>query len=272
MVSSRNVPPGGEGTIEVTFNTKNKSGKTRKRITVHTNDPSNRRLQLYVMADLEELLASSPKRLWFDRISDLKPISRTFSLDGTRLDTVVIKNIRIKSSVPEGTYTWKLNDGRPRGLRSVTLDITLHPDRIIPGKFNHTLVVETDLEVSSNIEIRLSGEVLGPLSFDPARVLFGNYQTGEVLEETVVIRANTGKAFLITEIESLDSEIQVKQKNNFEALAHTLIIRLDSKEDRERIQTRIRITTNLDNQSEMYLDVHGFRKRQPKQITPRAVY
>jgi len=239
---------------------------------VHTNDPANRRVQLHVSANLEVQLESAPKRLWFDRISDSNPVNRTLSLEGTKIDTVKITDIRVETSVPEGTYTWKLNDGRPRGLRSITLDVTFHPDKIIPGKFNHTLVIETDLKIAPLIKVRLNGEVLGPLSFEPSRVLFGNFQIGEPVEKDVIVRANSGKKFSIEKLNSLDDEVTVTLKDKGVKTEHVLKIRFVPAQNRERLQTRIHVVTSLVDETEMYLDIHGFRKRQAKQMTPHEVY
>lgn len=239
---------------------------------MHTNDPANRRLRLTVSADLEELLASEPKRLWFDRITGTEPVTRTVSLKGTRLDSVTIKSIRIASAVPDDAYTWVLNDARPKGLRSVTIDVTLHPDKIIPGKFNHTLQIDSDLEIGGSIQVRLSGEILGPLSFTPPRILFGNYIENEAMQETVTIQSNTGTPFAIREIVSEDSEVTVSEPGTASLDRHEVTVFFTPRKDRERLHTRLRIRTDLENQSEMYLDVHGFRKRQPKKMTPRAVY
>ncbi|MBN1297091.1 DUF1573 domain-containing protein [bacterium] len=272
LVTTSDVPPGGEGTIDVTFDTRNRSGKSRKSITVHTNDPANRRIKLMVSAELEELLAPSPKRLWFDRITDRHPVTRTCSLDGSRLDTVSIKSIHLNSPVPDGAYTWTLNDARPSGQRSITLDVTLHPDKIIPGKFNHTLLIETDLETAGTLEVRLNGEIAGTLSTEPARVLFANFVPGQSLEETVVVQTCMGMPFVIREATSDDTEVTVDIESSHPAAAHKIHIQFNPVLDRERLFARIKISTDLADQAELYLDINGFRKRIPKEITPRAVY
>ncbi|HPQ42462.1 MAG TPA: hypothetical protein PLV45_18970, partial [bacterium] len=126
--------------------------------------------------------------------------------------------------------------------------------------------------ISGTLEVRLSGEVLGPLSFEPARILFGNYVQNEAMEQTVEIRSNTGKPFTIREIVSEDSEITVTGPEAGPAESHTITVRFLPRQDRERVQTHLKISTDLEPQSEMYLDIHGYRKREPKRMTPRAVY
>ena len=200
-------------------------------------------------------------------------MTQTISLTGTKLDTVKITDISIISPVPDGLYTWKLNDGRPRGLKSITCDITLHPEKMIPGKFNHTLQIKTDLDIANTIDVRLSGEVTGPLNSDPRRILFSNYEIGVPLEEKLTIMEDAERSFKILEVDSGDPEVLVKvTSEDRPAKTHTIEVQFTPVEDRPRIQTQIRVKTSLKKQGELLIDVHGFKKRVRKEITPRAVY
>ena len=54
LLSSSNIKPGQEGTIKVEFDTKNRSGKNSKTITVQSNDPKDPTKILTIYADIQK--------------------------------------------------------------------------------------------------------------------------------------------------------------------------------------------------------------------------
>lgn len=184
-----------------------------------------------------------------------------------------VKEIRLRSKVPEGAYSWVLNDGRERGVKSVTLDVTLDPTKLLTGRFNHTLEIVTDLEKAGILSLNLSGEVTGPFTMTPAKVLFSNYETANSYEQIVEISVNTAEPFQLLSIEPEDPEITVERISPAEtAKVHTIKVKYRAETDRQRLSTRIKLNTDYKTQSGVYLDIQGFRKRQPKRLTPRPVY
>jgi archaellum component FlaG (FlaF/FlaG flagellin family) len=60
VLKKKVVAPGGEGQVEVTFDTNHRGGDNRKTITVLSNDPNSPRAELEIRADVEVLLAFEP--------------------------------------------------------------------------------------------------------------------------------------------------------------------------------------------------------------------
>lgn len=52
IVSSKNIPPGGKGSIKISFSSSTYVGKISRHVKVHTNDPSNQILDLTIKADV----------------------------------------------------------------------------------------------------------------------------------------------------------------------------------------------------------------------------
>ena len=67
MVSNADVPPGGEGKIEVKVSTKGRSGKLTKSITVETDDPVQPIMKLKVSANVIVDLDFERPYMRFDR-------------------------------------------------------------------------------------------------------------------------------------------------------------------------------------------------------------
>ncbi|MBN1272008.1 MAG: DUF1573 domain-containing protein [Candidatus Aminicenantes bacterium] len=53
ILSKKIIPPGEEGTLKVTFNSRGYSDKVRKYIFLDTNDPDREKFQIFVEADIE---------------------------------------------------------------------------------------------------------------------------------------------------------------------------------------------------------------------------
>lgn len=245
---------------------------TRKSITVNTNDPSNRRVKLTVQATIDLQLECSPKRLWFGRLPhQADPVTLSAKLTGSMLDSVVISDLHIERSVPENAFIWKFKDNRSGG-GDLSLDVTLYPPRLIPGKFNYVLTLDTNLEHTPHVFLNLSGELSGLLTATPPRLLFGNYEPGIPMEEPIELQSSDSRAFRIKEIFPGDPEISVVFQSDLLSVKHSLVVHLNPLEDRPRFETQIKIITDLESDSDILLDVHGFQKRIPKKITPRAVY
>ncbi len=210
--------------------------------------------------------------MWFGKLPlDAKPVTISGSFSGSRLDSVSIKEIHLDESVPRDAFTWILRDGRSAG-KGLSIDVTLNPIYLIPGKFNHLLHVKTDLEQTPSITINLSGDLSGSLIASPPRILFGNYELGVPMSESVELVANDNLPFTITGIESNDPELVASFSAGETLNKQMITIQFNPIEDRPRFQTQVRISTDLKNNSEMFLDVHGFQKRPPKKLTPRATY
>lgn len=272
LVSASTVPPGEEGKIEVEFDTSNRSGLSRKSVTVDCNDPGNRRIKLFVQATIDLQLEASPKRLWFGRITrHTNPVTITTSLDGSLGKTVIIKDILVEKSAPQGVFGWNLRDDRNQGGK-LHLEVTLDPSGLIPGKFNYIMTIQTDLIDTPKVIVNLSGEISGSLSSTPSHMLFGNYELGVPMMETVEILSSENKPFAITSIESSDPELSFEFTSGVIATTHRILVHFHPSENRPRFETQVRISTTLETDSQMLLDVHGFQKRIPKKMTPREVY
>jgi hypothetical protein len=63
-ISNRVVPPKGTGKIELTFNSKNKTGTISETIQINTNDPENGKVELNIKANVKPS-AIPPIRICF---------------------------------------------------------------------------------------------------------------------------------------------------------------------------------------------------------------
>ncbi len=135
LVSDRKIAPGGEGEIKVTFDTKNYRGKSRKTVTVHSNDPDRPQVQLAISCEILVEFELVPRYVNFGTIEKGEERSRS-----------------VKVRFPSDPTQWVTKvESMTRGIHA----------RQVPSK--STKPGETEIRIRVNKEVpvgRLSGQVL----------------------------------------------------------------------------------------------------------------
>lgn len=290
MVSAKEIPPGGEGKIDVTFKTQRRKGVNRKKITVNSNDPTNPRLQLEIVADLEVLLDASPRRIWFGRLKQDEMITKSFSIEGRELDKLQLSNFHLKSDKFTKAVSWKVEDvmmtetdvekakakddekkkdekfkkdpsiNRQVG-RNILIHVTLDGSEVPPGRFNEVLLVDSNVKEVPELELHLSGEILGPISSNPKRLYFGQYEKNVEMVKTMTLTANNNVPFKVLEVNCDDQEFKIEPWKSGDALEHTLTVRLTPKLERDRIRSSLKIVTSMEKQKDITVDIHAYQRR-----------
>lgn len=247
----------------MTFKTERRKGINTKKITVTSNDPTEPRLLLEVSADLEQLLDANPRRQWFGRLKQEETVTKSFAFEGKETATVALESIELKDPVNKAAYTWKVIDEKtPEGIRNLQIEVTTQAGKIAPGRFNDILVVKTNLKDAPDIELYLSGEILGPITANPARLYFGQYDMNQEMTKTITLTSNTDTSFRILESTIPESEFKIDPWNRDAAVEHTLTIRLTPTLDRDRIRSNLVVKTDMPSQSEMNVDIHAYKRRE----------
>lgn len=270
MVSAKVIPPGGEGKIDVTFKTQRRKGVNKKKITVTSNDPENPRLLLEISADLEQLLDASPRRQWYGRIKQDETITKTFTFEGKEVENVGIKDLKLKTDVHGDAFTWKIHDEKTAEGRDLRVDVTVDASKIPPGRFNDVLVVETSLKEAGDVELYLSGEVLGPITINPRRLYFGQFELNKEMVKTITLSSSKEVPFRIVETSIPENEFKIDPWNREAAVEHTLTIRMMPKLDRDRVRSSLTIKTDMPSQEDVNVDIHAYKRRSRPGPNPRV--
>ncbi|MCD4652467.1 DUF1573 domain-containing protein [bacterium] len=270
MVSAKEIPPGGEGKIDVTFKTQRRKGINRKKITVTSNDPTSPRLQIEIVADLEQFLDASPRRQWFGRLKQDETITKTFKIEGKKVADVKIGNIHLKVDDHKSAYSWKINESMAEDGRKISIDVTVNATKIATGRFNDVLLVETSVKEAGELELHLSGEILGPVSVNPRRLYFGQFDLNQEMVKTITLTPNNDEPFKILEASIPEGEFKIDPWNREKANEHTLTVRLNPKLDRERIRSALDVKTDMDKQPDLSVDIHAYKRRSKPAEKSRA--
>lgn len=168
MLTGTDIPPGGEGKIEVTFDTSHKTGQQKKSITVESNDPRNPRASLYVSANIEIVFGFEQYAIDLGRIVRGQPVSLT--------TTLLLKDTSLKESVTfvcSSPYITAALVEAPQGKGSeagkLTVEVAVSPE-MPAGKINATLTARAASSPDASVQVQ--GNVIGSLEVLPDIVQF----------------------------------------------------------------------------------------------------
>ncbi len=192
--------------------------------------------------------------------------TQSVELTGKELDTVKIKNVRLDTKDVEKygkAISWKLNDKRPQGEKKITLDVTLDPATLSPGRFNSKIIIETDLEQAKLTEIQLAAEILGPLTVVPPRIYYSNYESGIMQVKEIKIESNEGVEFQILGASVNNDRFTIEKFDTAASISHTLKVQFNP-DDQDRAKAILKVKTSSSEQPDLEVNIHGYKKRDRK--------
>jgi hypothetical protein len=270
LASAKEIPPGGEGQIDVALKAGKAVGPIAKSVTVTSNDPTNVNIILQIKAELETYFDAKPDRINFGRVNRKQPVTQSVELIGKDLDNIKIKNIHAKESELSKAFSWKQIDSRETGERKWMLEIALNPADQKPRTFMETLIIETDSEKVPSIEVMMSGEITGPITADPQRIYFANYDPGTPMTRPLKITSSEGLTYKLLEITCSDPNFTVANWAKTSASTHDLEVALDPKYTGENIKADLTIKTDSKEQPEIVIPINGYKKRVRPEPGPNA--
>ena len=130
LVSRDSIPPGGSGTIVITFNSKNFVGRVQKKVTVYSNAQNSRATVIDFTATVVQEIVLEPVQFWFKDADVGKANTATIALRNEGTDDLTLKG-----------YTTR--------LEGFTLQFPTHP--LSPGEEIQLVAEYTPKEAASVI-------------------------------------------------------------------------------------------------------------------------
>jgi hypothetical protein len=186
MVSKNEIPPGGEGQVQVRLSTLGRVGLLEKTVTVASNDPKQPSLILKMKGKVERYLSFDPEFLNLQKVLKGKKVTATARLSGK-----LAQDARLSNLVPSDpkAISAKLLDEK-------TIEVVFDASQV-EGQFSGTVVAETNLEKPKNVTLRITARVVQDLFVEPERVYLPEEAVDEKLGAQVKVLSLTGKPFSI---------------------------------------------------------------------------
>jgi hypothetical protein len=167
VLTNTDIPPGGEGKIEVTFDSGGKKGQQKKSITVESDDPRSPRASLNVSALVEVEFGFEEYSLDMGKIRKGQPFSKMATLLAKHPS--IIKTIKFTSSSPYITARQSNTPATEKGRLNVEVSGT--SDMPI-GRFRATITARAGNRSESEATLQIMGAVVGNVEISPEVVQF----------------------------------------------------------------------------------------------------
>jgi hypothetical protein len=209
VLTDTDIPPGGEGKIEVTFDSSNKKGQQRKTITVESNDSRNPKVSLHVSALIEVEFGFQENSLNVGKLRKGQPFSRTATL--LAKDQSLIKDIQFTSSSPYVTANpanTPAGGGAEKGR--LTVEVTVGAEMPV-GRINATITARTRNQPPAQASLQIMGAVIGNVDVTPESIHFyidtSKNDSGPVKQVIKVVSTVDAARLRLIEIKDADQRL-----------------------------------------------------------------
>ena len=167
VLKNKEVLPGGEGQIEVTFDTNRRGGDNHKTITVMSNDPNSPRAELEIRANVETLLALDPGFIRLNPEIGKQQVMESW-LTGKLREQAKLK---ILETTGDSEISVELADKKTENGGSLQgLRFKITGKKV--GFGNGNLTLETGIPKPDKLQIGYHWTVAGNLQVVPAQLYF----------------------------------------------------------------------------------------------------
>ena len=253
LLSSKEIPPGEKGEIEVTFKSGLSSGKKKKSIYVYANDPQAPTTRLYISANIIVPVEVNPRQLnWMaDRNEPSKRIIQLLYQPELNIE---ITKLETSSPAFTAKATPKL-DGEKPGY-----DIEVSFDGNLPvSQFTEKLVISTNNPDHPTLQVIIRGNITGKVRVVPNTVALGVVKSDALPSRSIRIYAKDKELdFEITAIEPSSPLISTEITKDEQANEYRVIVSLTAVPPRGAFSEKLRIKTNLEGENPSDVAVYAF--------------
>jgi len=258
LVTAKEIPPGGVGEVKVTFQSKGYQGKTKKSVTVESNDPENPRIRLSVGGEVVAEVTVLPRYVNFRNVrrdSPREPISLEIKLlegKGLKIREVSVDNPSVLLKELERTESG--------ALYSVSL-----VEKVPTGRLAGKILIETNSKKSPTVQVPVYAFVQGRVEVSPQMISFGMIRPGEPSVRDIVLRVTGDTRFTIDRVDVTSDVITTEVLPEKEGELYRLRVTYGpGKKTKGRVSERLTIHFSGEEEETLEVPVYGTIHVPPK--------
>lgn len=250
--SQGTVPPGGEATVTVEFDTAGFSGDKVKTIRLYTNDFDNPSMLLSMKGSIQPDVSISPKSLVFEDVvrGNSPGQEKEVTVEARSGSDVQIEGVR--------SFSRFVNVREIRGdQRSRKVAVSIHPE-VSVGELRDRLVVSFKKgKEESAINIPVRAIVSGRLKLEPATLSFGVLEgTQPIVRQTRLENRGDGKV-AIKALQSSDPAVKAHFKSIQDGRRYVIHVEIDPSLVKEDLRAALEVLTDSPDEPALTLNIYG---------------
>jgi len=204
------IPPGGEGVVELAFNTANREGPFFHQVLLETNDPLLPVAKLKATGYIDTGVTAHPARVELGDVGvgEERTVACIVRYAGVREEFAIgevecgSRMIALRHFGVDTRDAAKLfwPEARPHitpGASGHVVVVTLRPTAGQIGEVRAEIVIETNLEGFERVVVPVSGRVVPPVRVYPSVLSFGEIGSDDEVERTVMALSSVSRPFRV---------------------------------------------------------------------------
>src|SRR5947199_2854938 len=251
LASVSEIPPGGEGRVNIVRDTTRITGHTTKVITVYTNDPGAPSAGLALNGSVTTDIVAAPSPLYLGKLRRGEAVEREIRVTpgrpGASYEVTAVEhtNPALRTSLE------RLPDGA--GQRIV---VTLEPHMPL-GRFNDQLVLRTTSPRQSSLGVSVFGSVEGDVVVLPPQVTFGLARPGMTTERDLYIRNRGTHPLAVTAVSVPQRIVSYRLDTVQEGQEYRLTLRLRDGLPPGKVEGAVEIFTDHPDEGRLVVPLYA---------------
>lgn len=244
------IAPGESGKFPFKLNTSRLHGKFTKSITVSTNDPKNRQMQLLLTGEIKQFVEMEPKLVQFGRVkADTVSTSKVTLTNNTNeeLKLAIDPNADLKC------FSAKLEETVPG--KQYELTVTAKPP-FETGINRVTIPVRTGVEKQPTIDVTVIATLPQRIEFRPDKIQIAGPARAES-ERRVLLTNNGDEPLHVKDVASTDSRLTVESTEIEAGQKYQLAVKIPANYTNPAADAAIVIKTDDAKEPELRIPVVG---------------
>ena len=243
----RAIPPGGEGEIVLSLNTKGYQGTMQKYAVAYTNDPNKPQINLTVRAQVKVPISIHPRGVMLEGFVD-DTVQQLVTIEG-HLDRPLVLEPKELSLPQKVAYELKAVK-KGRIYHVILRNISRKEDR-----YSGFLRLKTNYPEKPEIDVLFLGYIRGNLFFQPKSIDFGTIRLsdsghkttgGSNYERSVLVSVHRGENLKISKVEIDREFFETKVKVVQAGKSYRIEVRLRAdKLPKGVVAEKLKVYTNL---------------------------
>jgi len=252
ILTAKEMPPGGEGQLEVKVLTSSKLGWINESVILRCNDPYKPVVYFTLAGTIKASATVMPKRLYFSESNGTPAWKNIKVLEPGN------EKLRVKRVEATSQYIRTEIIPLPREQEEVATQIrvTLIPGLPL-GNFREALTIYTNSSERPKLIVPIEGKILGNVTVFPDQLFFGIVSKGQSISRQVMITNAGNKPLKILGVKTNSDLTEADFIPIEEGKKYKVAVRLNTKTHIGPIEDMIRISTDSDQQPVLNIPLYG---------------